>query len=335
MIINSYAVKQAKSPLAPFKYETKKLKSNEIEVKITHCGICHSDIHLIDNDWGISSYPLVPGHEIIGIVNAAGSSVTHLKEGQRVGIGWQAGSCHSCEWCLSGNENLCTAQQATCVGRHGGFAEYIHVDSKFAFLIPDSLESENAAPLLCAGVTVYSPMRHYGINCNHKVGIIGIGGLGHIALQFANSMGCEVTALSTNAAKEGEAIKLGAHRFVVSTNMPQMKQAAGTLDYIISTVSAKIDWRLFMSLLRPNGKLIIVGAAPGTIEISPMELIVGQKSICGSSIGGSVIMNEMLEFASRHGIKAMTEIMPIDRVNEAIEKVRKNTARYRMVLKIN
>ncbi len=334
MKIDAFAAHEPKSILKPFSYETDQLSPTEVEIRITHCGICHSDIHLVDNDWTISKYPLVPGHEIVGTVTAMGNEVQGLKSGQRVGVGWQSGSCHHCEWCLSGQENLCFRQVATCVGHHGGFADHVRTDYRFAFPIPDELESENAAPLLCAGITVYSPMKLYEVKSSQRVGIIGIGGLGHIALQFARAVGCEVTAFSSSPEKESEAKSFGAHRFVISTDKSAMQKMSGKLDFILSTATAPLNWSSFLSALRPNGKLCFVGATVGNLNIPVGSIVMGQKSVCGSVIGGRSVMNEMLQFAARHKVTVKTELMPLDQVNTAIEKVRKNQARYRMVLSI-
>ena len=333
MTIHAHAAMAPRQTLNPFQYEPAGLGPWDVEVAITHCGICHSDIHLIDNDWGISSYPLVPGHEIIGTVEDAGAEVKHLKKGQRVGVGWQRGSCLVCEQCLKGNENLCPENRATCVGNHGGFAERIRVDSRFAFPIPDALASENAAPLLCGGATVYSPLKNYGIVPSMRIGVIGIGGLGHLALQFANAFGCEVTAFSSTPDKEKEAGSFGAHRFIASANLAAPKKAAGSLDFILSTVFANLDWNTYLQLLRPNGKLCFVGVPAAPIQIHIGALLGGQKSVCASVIGSRNTIREMLDFAARHDIQAKTEVLPMAEVNKAIEKVRANKARYRMVLK--
>jgi uncharacterized zinc-type alcohol dehydrogenase-like protein len=332
MAINAYAALQAKQKLQPHTYDPAPLGPNEVEIEITHCGICHSDVHLIDNDWGISQYPLVPGHEIVGIVRSAGAGA-HLKPGQRVGVGWQCGSCMNCEWCVRGEENCCPDNRATCVGRPGGFAKSIRVDGRFAFLIPDGMASENAAPLLCGGITVYSPMRLFGVQPHHKVGVIGIGGLGHLGIQFAAAMGCEVTAFSTSPDKEDEARAFGAHYFVVTKDAGHMKAAANTQDFILNTVFASLDWGLWLSILRTRGTMFVLGAPPGNLEIPGFQLLLGQKAVRGSAIGDRSTIREMLEFADRHGVEAKTEVMPMSKANEAIEKVRRNQARYRMVLK--
>jgi len=332
MSVKAFAAMNKGEELQNFNYEAKTLEPLEVEVKITHCGICHSDVHLIDDDWGFSVFPLVPGHEVVGIVSNVGNDVNRIKVGDRVGVGWQSGSCHECEWCDKGEENMCDKAQPTCVGRYGGFADSIITDSRFTFLIPDALESENAAPLLCGGITVYSPMKIFGLQAHHKVGVIGIGGLGHLAIQFASAMGCEVTAFSTSPEKESEAKQFGAHNFVVSTNETQMEKAVNSMDLIISTASASINWTQYVNILRKNGKISIVGASPGNLDVPAVMLLMGQKSIGGSGIGGNPLMREMLEFAARHNIKAKTEVMPMVNVNDAIQKVRDYKARYRMVL---
>jgi len=330
MKVLSYAALKEKSLLEKYEYEKPALKDNEVEVKITHCGICHSDIHLIDNDWGISKYPLIPGHEIIGTVEETGKNVKHLKKGMRVGIGWQADSCGYCEYCLKGMEQLCSRNQPTCVGRPGGFAHSIIVNSKFAIPVPDNLDSVNAAPLLCAGITVYNPLRIYNVKPSMKVGIIGIGGLGHLAIQFAHAFGCEVTAFSFTKDKE-EAKRLGAHNFV-SIKDASVNKYKNYFDFIISTVFVDLDWKVFISLLKPNGQLNFVGAAR-SINI-PIPMLLNNKIISGSAIGSPAMIYEMFQFAARHNIQAKTEVFPLENVNEAIQKVKENRVRYRAVLKI-
>lgn len=334
MKIKSYAAAEPKGILKPFEHDSKPLKEHDVLIKITHCGICHTDIHFLDNDMNMTAYPFVPGHEVIGIIEETGKSVTKLKKGQRVGVGWQISSCLECEYCESAQENLCESSQATMLGNYGGYSDYIISDSRFAFQIPDDIESEHAAPLLCGGITVYSPMRIYNIKPHHKVGVIGIGGLGHFAVQFASAYGCEVTAFSTSPDKEEDIYNLGAQNFVNSKDANQMKKISGKFDYIISTVCADIDWMPFFNALKTNGRLNFVGISMGNVSVPVSALVLGQKSVSGSVIGGRAMINEMLEFSARNGVKATTELMPIGKVNEAIEKVRKNQARYRMVLKV-
>ena len=253
--IHGLAVHAAGAQLVPYRYEPGELKANEVEVKISHCGVCHSDISLIDNDWGFSRYPFIPGHEIVGTVSAVGSGVRDRKVGERVGIGWQADSCGICEWCRQGDEHLCANSQPTCVGRNGGYADSVRVNSRFAIPVPEVLESENVAPLLCAGITVYAPMRNHGVRPSSRVGVIGIGGLGHLGLQFAKTFGAEVTALSTSKDKEEEALKMGADFFVNTRDTAELKKIAGSFDFLLSTVSADQDWQALVNSLRPKGTL--------------------------------------------------------------------------------
>ena len=335
MKINCYAAMAEKQALEKFQYESNDLGDLDLEVSITHCGICYSDIHMIDNDLGMAVYPFVPGHEIVGIISGLGSKVTAFRKGDRVGIGWQAKSCNTCEWCIKGEENLCPEvfQSGTWGNPHGGFAESIIIDSRFAFSIPKNLASEDVGPLMCGGITVYAPFINYNVKPSMKIGVIGIGGLGHLALQFARAFGCEVTAFSSSPAKEKEARSFGAHHFVNSKDTDQIQKIARSLDMILCTIHGDLDWNTYLIALRPNGKLCFVGVPSDAISIQPPSLIFGQLSVCGSIIGGRSATREMLEFAARHDIKARTEIMPMSDVNLAIAKLKDNKARYRMVLK--
>ncbi len=334
MGFTAFAVKSAGAQLERVELERpSELGPFDVEIAVEFCGICHSDIHLIDNDWRVSTYPLVPGHEIVGTVERKGALVSHLKVGDRVGVGWQCSSCMCCEWCQRGEEPACDKHGATCVGRPGGYAEYVVADSRFAFPIPAQLPSDAVAPLLCGGITVYTPLARFARPAQ-RVGVIGIGGLGHLALQFARAMGCEVTAFSTSPSKEAEAKRLGAHDFVLSTDDKAMKARANYFDLILSTVTVDLNWPLWLSLVRKHGRLQLVGASPGNISVPVMQLVGGQKTISGTIIGGRAGIREMLEFAARHGVRAQVEVLPLERVNEAIARVRSNEARYRMVLKV-
>jgi uncharacterized zinc-type alcohol dehydrogenase-like protein len=330
--IQGLAAHAAGAELLPFRYDPGELGPRDVEIEISHCGICHSDLHLITNDWGISHYPFIPGHEIIGNVSAVGAEVRSLKTGQRVGLGWQSNSCGQCEWCTRGMENLCPQSEATCVRRHGGYATRVRANLRFVFPIPDALESENAAPLLCAGITVYSPLRSHAVNPSSRVGVIGIGGLGHLAVQFARVFGAEVTAFSTSPAKEQEARALGAHRFVNTRETRALKEISGSLDFILSTVNADQDWGIYIQALRPTGTLCFVGVPPSPVTLQAFPLISGIRTVTGSPIGSPSRIREMLDVASRHGVKAQTELFAMAKANEAIEKVRKNKVRYRAVL---
>jgi uncharacterized zinc-type alcohol dehydrogenase-like protein len=330
--IHGLAVHAAGAQLVPFRYEPGELQANEVEVKISHCGVCHSDIHLIDNDWGISRFPFVPGHEIVGTVSAVGSSVKDRNVGERVGIGWQADSCGVCEWCRQGDEHLCASSQPTCVGRNGGYADAIRVNAKFAVPVPEALESENVAPLLCAGITVYSPLRNHGVRPASRVGIVGIGGLGHLGIQFAKAFGAEVTALSTSKDKEAEALGLGADHFVNTRDNGALKKIAGAFDLVLSTVSADQDWQALVNSLRPKGTLCVLGIPASPLSLQAFPLIAGQRAVSGSPSGSPRDLHEMLDVAARHDVKAVTERFAMAKANDAIAKVKKGKVRYRAVL---
>jgi uncharacterized zinc-type alcohol dehydrogenase-like protein len=330
--IQGLAAHAAGAELLPFRYEPKELGQQDVEIAISHCGICHSDLHLISNDWGISQYPFIPGHEIIGTVSAVGVGVHSLKVGERVGLGWQSNSCGECEWCTRGMENLCLTAEATCVHRHGGYASRVQANARFVIPIPEALASENTAPLLCAGITVYNPLRSHNINPSSRVGVVGIGGLGHIAIQFARVFGAEVTAFSTSAAKEQEARALGAHHFVNTRETRAIKEVAGSMDFILSTINADQDWAVYIQALRPTGTLCLVGIPPSPIAIQAFPLISGVRSITGNPTGSPHRIREMLDVAARHGVKAQVESFPMAKANEAIEKVKKNKVRFRAVL---
>lgn len=332
MPIHAYAAPAVGAPLEPFEYDPGPLGPREIEVAVTHCGICHSDLHLIDNDWGNATYPLVPGHEVIGEVAAVGSAVDDHRIGDRVGIGWQRDSCGHCDFCIAGDEQFCAENQATCVGHFGGYADRVRADGRFAFSIPAPLASENAAPLLCGGATVYTPLRHFGVRPDHRVGVIGIGGLGHLAVQFARAFGCEVTAFSSSPDKEAKARDLGAHHFVASRDPDALAGVAGSVDFLLATVNVSLDWVAYLNVLRPKGYLCIVGAVPEPLTIPAFALLVGQKAVCGSAIAGRPTLREMLAFAARHGIASQSETLPMTEVNTALDRLRANRARYRIVL---
>jgi uncharacterized zinc-type alcohol dehydrogenase-like protein len=332
MPIQGYGVHAAGAELLPLRYDPGELRPQDIEVRITHCGVCHSDLHLIDNDWGVSQYPFIPGHEVVGTVSAAGEAVRHLALGDRVGIGWQADSCGHCEWCRKGEENLCSEALPTCVGRHGGYAEAVRVNARFAVKLPEALDSQDAAPLLCAGITVYQPLRAAGINPSSRVGVIGIGGLGHLALQFARAFGAEVTAFSTSPDKEAEALEFGAHRFVHSRESKALKAVERTQDLILSTINAAQEWSAYVSALRPHGTLCLVGVPPKPVSLEAFPLIAGARCVRGSNTGSPAHIAEMLDVAARHNVAARAETFRMAEANEAIARLRKNHVHYRAVL---
>ena len=330
---HGYAAQNPDEELQIIEYDPGPLGPTEVDIAVEYCGICQSDIGMIDNTWGVTSYPIVPGHEVIGIVQAIGDQVSHLRINQRVGVGWNAGSCMHCEWCDSGEHNLCASAQGTIVGRHGGFADRIRADATWTLPIPAGLRPEVTGPLLCGGITVFNPIVQYGIQPGDRVGVIGIGGLGHLALQFLHAFGCEVTAFSSSPDKEDEARKLGADHFCTSVDKAALSSLHGSLDFILSTVGVSLDWESYLHVLRPKGRLHLVGSLTDPISIHVSALLLGQKSISASPDGSPATVVQMLEFAERNNIEPIVEIFPLADVNEALEKVRHGKPRYRVVLR--
>jgi uncharacterized zinc-type alcohol dehydrogenase-like protein len=330
--IKAYAAPAKGAQLQPFEFDPGPLRDDQVEIKVTSCGICHSDLSMIDNDFGWSAFPLVPGHEAVGSITAVGAGVKHLKPGQTVGLGWFSSSCMNCPQCMGGDHNLCPTVESTIVGRHGGFADRVRCQAAWAIPLPEKLEAAKAGPLFCGGITVFNPMVQFGVKPTDRVGVIGIGGLGHLALQFLNKWGCEVVAFTSSDSKQAEAIKLGAHVTVNSRDPAQLKTVAGSLNFVISTVNVGLDWSLYLNTLAPKGRLHFVGAALAPLGVTPVELLGGQKSISGSPLGSPATTMKMLEFCARHQIAPVTENFPLSRVNEALEHLRSGQARYRIVL---
>jgi uncharacterized zinc-type alcohol dehydrogenase-like protein len=331
-IIHGYAAASAKGALEPFEFDLGPLGPEEVEIKVTHCGLCHSDLSMLDNEWGMSKYPFVPGHEAVGTIVAMGPEAKGLAIGQTVGIGWTAYSCLSCHECLSGDHHLCATGQGTIVGRYGGFADRLRAQWAWTRPIPEGLDVAKAGPLLCGGITVFAPFRLHQVPSTARVGIIGIGGLGHMALQFANKWGCEVHAFTTSDSKEAEARKLGAHYVHNTKHEGELKKIAGSLDMIISTINVPLDIPGLLGALKPKGILHVVGAILEPMPIPAFGLISGQKSVSGSPTGSPTAISTMLEFSARHGVAPITEVFPMSKVNDALEHLRAGKARYRIVL---
>ena len=323
------------NPSLDFKKNIKKIEkilSNEILVKVDYCGICHSDLHMALNDWGMTTFPFVGGHEVVGKIVEIGDQVKDIKTGDVIGIGWQSKSCNSCEMCESDHDNLCSSSTQTIVGRDGGFANYIKVDSSYAFKIPEALKPELAAPLMCAGITVYSPLSKYakkGMN----IAIVGIGGLGHLAVLTAKAMGCNVTAISHSDSKKDFELSLGADNFINSSNGDDLAQAIGSFDFILSTVSSNIDWTAYINALKPLGCLCFVGISTETMNISNLQLVMGEKKLVGSAIGGKKKIAEMLNFMATNNVKPIIELFDITEIKKAFKKLENNELRFRAVLK--
>ncbi|MGL5080275.1 MAG: NADPH-dependent aldehyde reductase Ahr [Microcoleaceae cyanobacterium] len=332
-MIQAYAVRTTGGKLEPLEYDPGALGEREVELNVEYCGICHSDLSMIKNDWGLSQYPLVPGHEVVGTVAAFGERVTTLKLGQRVGLGWFSHSCMHCEWCMSGSQNLCQIAEQTIVGRYGGFADKVRAHEEWLIPLPEAIDPAKAGPLFCGGITVFNPIVQFEVKPTDRVGVIGIGGLGHMALGFLRAWGCDVTAFSSSPDKEAEALELGANHFVNSRDPDALEQIANSFDFILSTANADLDWGVYISALRPKGRLHFVGVVPNPIQAHAFPLILGQKSISGSPLGSPTTTAEMLNFAARHGIEPMTETFALSEVNEAIAHLESGKARYRIVLK--
>jgi len=331
-MITAYAAFEAKGDLKRFEYDPGVLKPDEVEINVDFCGICHGDINMLDNEWDITQYPFVPGHEVIGTVAQMGERVRHLSIGQTVGLGWFAGYCNECVHCHSGDHNLCAGAHPTIIGRHGGFADKVRAAANSVIPIPEGTDLESAGPLLCAGITVFNPLVQFDVKPTDKVGVIGIGGLGHLALQFFKAWGCDVTAFTSSDAKKAEVLELGAHHAINSRNQAEIEAAAGKFDFIISTVDADLNWNAYIGALRPKGRLHFVGIPKAPLDVMVFPLLAGQRSISASPNGSPINIEKMLKFASRHKIKPIIEKYRFDQINEAIERLRSGKARYRIIL---
>ena len=332
-MVKGYAATEPGGELKAFEYELGPLGDHQVDIKVEYCGICHSDLSMLDNDFGLTQYPFVPGHEIVGRVDAIGAKAKGVTVGQRVGLGWYAGSCMTCEWCMSGNHNLCPSAEATIIGRHSGFADKVRAEAAWVVPLPEQIEAETAGPLFCGGITVFNSIVQLDIKPTDRVGVIGIGGLGHMALRFLDAWGCEVTAFSTSPEKEAEAREFGADHFVNSRDPKALEEIAGSFALILSTVSASLDWNAYIATLRPKGRLHIVGVVPQPVSVEVIPMLLGQKSVTYSSGGSPATTAKMLEFAVRHRIQPTIETFEFSQVNDAMEKLRNGKPRYRLVLK--
>ncbi|TWU29973.1 NADPH-dependent aldehyde reductase Ahr [Bythopirellula polymerisocia] len=330
-MFHGFAASSPEADWEAFEFDPGPLGYDEVEVEVEYCGICHSDLSMKKNEWGMTSYPFVGGHEVAGRIVALGEGVEGLEVGQRVGVGWTSASCLHCDQCLSGYQNRCLQAQGTIVGRHGGFADRVRAQAAWTIPIPEGLDSVDCGPLFCGGLTVFDPFVENNILPTARVAVVGIGGLGHMALKFARAWGCEVTALSTSPDKEEEARQMGAHHFLNSRDSEALAAAAGSFDMVLVTVNAPLDWDAYINTLRPGGKLHLVGAAE-KITATVFPLILGQRSIGGSPTGGIVRAKEMIDFCARHTIKPLIETFPMSELNAAMEHLEAGKARYRIVL---
>jgi len=337
---HGYAAHDRKSPLVPFSFERRDPGPNDIAIEIAYCGVCHSDIHQVRNEWGNAIYPMVPGHEIVGHVSKVGSAVKKFKEGDRAAVGVIVNSCRVCENCKAGVEAYCVkggvgtynARDYDGELMFGGYANNIVVDERYAHTLSPKLDMAATAPLLCAGITTYSPLRHWKVGPGKKVGIVGLGGLGHMGLKFAHSLGAHVVQFTTSAAKIEDAKKLGADEVVVSTDAAAMSKHAGSLDFVLDCVSAMHNINAYLGLLRLDGTLCSVGLPDRPLTIAPFAIITNRRSLAGSMIGGMAETQQMLDYCADHGIVSDIELTPIDKLAEAYDRVVKGDVKYRFVI---
>jgi len=330
--IRAWAAPGPKQPLAPWRYDPGPLGPDEVEVTVEHCGLCHSDLSMLNDDWGRAKYPMVCGHEAIGRVTALGAHAKGLALGRRVGVGWTAESCMHCRPCLSGHQHLCSRAQPTIIGHYGGFAEKVRAHWAWVLPLPEALDPAAAGPLLCGGVTVFAPFAVFDVKPTARVGVVGIGGLGHLGLKFAAAWGCEVTAFTSSAGKADEARGFGAHHVVSSRDSKAIRALAGSLDLLLVTVNVPLDWNALMATLAPRGRMHVVGAVLEPIPIGAFDLIGGERSVSGSPTGSPTTIADMLDFAARHAIAPQVERFPMSRINDALAHLEAGKARYRVVL---
>jgi uncharacterized zinc-type alcohol dehydrogenase-like protein len=331
-MIHAYAALEAGQALRPFEYDPGELNHNEVEIDVDFCGICHSDLSMVENEWGISQFPLIPGHEVVGRLAAKGEGVSHLEVGDLVGLGWHAGYCMTCSDCLSGDHNMCASAEATIIGHYGGFADKVRAQATSVLKLPEGLDPESAGPLFCGGITVFNPLIQFDIKPTANVAVIGIGGLGHMALQFFNAWGCQVTAFTSSEAKTKEAMELGAHQTINSQDPDALETVTGQFDLVLSTVNVKLDWNKYIETLKTRGRLHLVGATLEPLDLQLFPMLLGQRSVSASPVGSPANIAKMLAFAARHDIKPIIEKFPLEQVNEALEHLKSGQARYRIVL---
>jgi uncharacterized zinc-type alcohol dehydrogenase-like protein len=333
MTTRAWAALEKGGALQPFEYDAGDLRSDQIEIAVEYCGICHSDLSMLGNEWGNASFPIVPGHEVVGRIVALGDHVPAAwKVGDRVGLGWFSESCMHCEQCLAGDHNLCATAEQTIVGRHGGFADKVRCHWAWATPLPAALDAAKAGPLFCGGITVFNPIVQCGVKPTDRVGVIGLGGLGHLALQFLDKWGCEVTAFSSNPEKSDELRRLGADEIVNSRDAAALGKVAGKFDFILSTVNVPLDWDSYLGALAPKGRLHFVGAVLAPVPVPAFTLIMAQRGVSGSPLGSPATTRDMIEFCARHDIAPVTELYPMSQANDALQHLRDGKARYRIVL---
>lgn len=332
--IRAYAAFEAGAALQPYQFDAGELHPHQVEIAVEYCGLCHSDLSIIEDDWQCSQFPVVAGHEVIGKITRLGAEAKGLQIGQRVGLGWTADSCQACDPCISGQQVLCSGERvATIVGHAGGFADKVRASWQWVIALPDELDPESAGPLLCGGITVFDPLLKHQVQAIHHVAVIGIGGLGHIALKLLKAWGCEITAFSSNPAKADELLQMGADHVINSLDEQAIKAQKGKFDFILSTVNLSLNWQAYLQTLAPNGQLHMLGLVLEPMAIAAGSLIAGSKSVTGSSTGSPAALRQLLKFAARHQIAPQVEVLPMSHINQAIAKLHAGSVRYRIVLK--
>jgi uncharacterized zinc-type alcohol dehydrogenase-like protein len=335
----AYAAQSPTTPLAPHTIERREPEAHEVLMDVLYCGVCHSDLHQARDEWGGGIFPMVPGHEIVGKVTRVGADVTRWKVGDAVGVGCLVDSCRRCQDCADGEEQFCAGSVGTYNARdkqgrptYGGYAKQLTVSQDFLVRIPDAIPLDRAAPLLCAGITTYSPLRHFGVKAGDSIAVVGLGGLGHMGVKLAKAMGAKVTVLSHSPSKREDALKLGADDFVVTKDAEAFAQHAGRFSLILDTVSAQHDYNAYLGLLKRDGTMVLVGAPPEATPVHAFAVIGGRKRLAGSMIGGIRETQEMLDFCAAHDVAADVEVIPIQQINEAYERMLKGDVRYRFVI---
>lgn len=330
--VNAYRASEPGGRLEPYQFELGELGHGQVDVDVDSCGICCSDVSMIDNDWGFTPYPITPGHEIVGRIRAVGPGVTNVAVGDVVGLGWNASYCGTCRQCVGGEQNLCPDAESTFIGRPGGYADIVRADAAAVLPIPDGVDPRTAGPLMCGGVTVFTPFLQYSVSPTAHVGVIGFGGLGHMATKLAAAWGCEVTVFTSSDSKADAARQMGAHHVLDSHDADAIASVGESFDLLLSTVNVPLDWNAYLGTVRRQGRLHVLGAVPAPLGIVNTQLMMGNRSVSSSPSGSPTTALTMLDFAARHDIAPVCETFSFDRINEAVDHLRSGEARFRVVL---